>query len=134
MKEIKFRYRIKNKISGYTGFIHLTLKELEEGRILGVCTPDYDKIEILSRDEYTGLKAKNGEIYEGDIISAYPNWNKIEMNKIIIFQNGCFGFKDIDETFIPFCDSIKRQRKANKYYEIIGNIYENSYLLGKNNA
>jgi len=66
MREIKFRYRIRNRKYGKIHKIIIDINVLESGR-----QSEYFNIldyEILSRDEYTGLNAKNGEIYEEDIL------------------------------------------------------------------
>ena len=63
MKEIKFRYRIKSIPWDDIVTKIFTLAEIEGGSICLHYTPDY--YEILSRDQFTGLKDKNGtDIYE----------------------------------------------------------------------
>ena len=69
--------------------------------------------------QYTGLNDKNGkEIYEGDIVE-YEN-----MTGKIMFFNGSFILSDLEETEEWELGVI------NEEIEVIGNIYENSELLG----
>ena len=84
---------------------------------------DYDDGNLWSAtakiQQFTGLLDKNGvEIYEGDILS-YEGIHKVgDGISIVSFKDGSFRFGD------EFAD----QDSAN-YYEIIGNIFENSELL-----
>jgi len=64
--------------------------------------------------QYTGLKDKNGtEIYEGDVIMGEDN-----EALPITFVEGCFGFENDGEFF--------DLRHGTRYFEVIGNIYENA--------
>lgn len=82
--------------------------------------------------QYTGLHDKNGkEIYEGDIVYCQTKYGKA---KAII--------KFIDGKFVAYWDSILTHPQnghciacyeINKRFEVIGNIYDNSELLGGKN-
>lgn len=96
----------------------------------GECIDDYvnQEIEDPVIMQFTGLLDKNGkEIYEGDIVqkdNEIPN----EIN----FYNGCFGIVNkgvpgiTRSTVEPFS---KFPPYDSESYEVIGNIYENEYLL-----
>ncbi len=82
--------------------------------------------------QYTGLHDKDGqEIYEGDIVYCQTKFGKA---KAII--------KFIDGKFVAYWDSILTHPQnghciacyeINKRFEVIGNIYDNSELLGGKN-
>lgn len=80
---------------------------------------DYFDTEDMILMQYTGLDDKNGkEIYEGDIVK-YEN-----MTGKIMFFNGSFIMSNFEETEEWELGVI------NEEIEVIGNIYENSELLG----
>lgn len=87
----------------------------------------YLDIPLDGFDEYTGLKDKNGkEIYEGDIVGAGKN---IAGHIIPMYSNNDFPTGG-------FTIKYKRMQyptpmEVSKFYEILGNIYENSELLKK---
>lgn len=122
MREIKFRYICKDACGKIFTFF-ITLRELEQGK-LNINT--YGLIqEILSKDEYIGLKDKNGkEGYNSDLFK-----DKKGVIYLVdhdedgwIFKNGDVGYRPSTfRTSIPY--SLDG--------EFIGNIYENPELLEK---
>lgn len=73
--------------------------------------------------QYTGLKDKNGkEIYEGDIVKIRDYYAEVG---VVEYNPPRFNIFDNDDSTTDF-DNIKW-----KYFEVIGNIYENPDLLSK---
>ena len=125
MRKLKFR--------AWNGYRILKDKELrEDAELLYTKAGNSDQYmyDILlpnSKDlilmQYTGLKDRNGkEIYEGDILD-YGTYGKFE----VLYHKGSFKirklkFKNGNVHLLEVCsfDDIK----------VIGNIYENSELLG----
>ena len=110
MREHKYRAWDKKYKKMYYGDIRIVLA--------------YPHKDIV-RMEYTGLKAKNGEIYEGDVVAINGGANPIKTE--VFFEDGCYCVKMLDNTCelkyyteMQFCET-----------EIIGNIYENPELLPK---
>ncbi|WP_339002902.1 YopX family protein [Fusobacterium polymorphum] len=85
----------------------------------------YRKFNDIDIMEYTGLKDKNNkEIYEGDIITLHNRKYKVIFNA----EEARFVLRDDEfELEISFTNN------NNKRMEIVGNIYENSELLGDKN-
>lgn len=138
MREIKFRYRLESYADSTVKpfFVYITLEELEEiAEFKGLLDKftehdwgeDYNTYHILSRDQFTGLKDKNGkEIYERDIVQYHYEeritQTKIESKYIVVFSHGSFE------------QEILEINKSDIWYdwnelEIIGNTHENPELL-----
>ena len=81
---------------------------------------DFKDVELM---QYTGLKDKNNkEIYEGDIVTLHNSRYKVIFKTEgarFVLRNDEF---ELEITFI---------NNNNERMEIVGNIYENSELLGE---
>jgi len=83
-----------------------------------------DRVDAML-SQYTGLLDKNGkEIYEGDIVRSRtdcgcgsPECKDRTLEEEVYFAEGAF---------YPICTIPEKER----YYEVVGNIYENPELLG----
>jgi len=79
--------------------------------------PNESDLEIM---QYTGLKDKNGkEIYEGDIV----NWHIEKELLVVAWSITCFVMENIEGYAYGFNNG--------NFKEVIGNIYENPELTGK---
>lgn len=141
MREIKFRAWLKYKKemvdNARPDFFSKQLHYLRDNGaggkdILGVSTED---IELM---QYTGLKDKNNkEIYEGDIVKfedcyfdrkdSFYNIGVIQRegktDELVIGQL-LYKKTDFDENYMNYIE------QTFEVCEVIGNIYENSELLG----
>ena len=128
MREIKFKYVVKSSEEAYVSR-PFSLKEIEKtNNMLSDISDDFpkDKFQelylhgrVVTKLQYTGLKDKNGvEIYEGDIAQSPHSKFKI------VFTDGMFTPSTLDgyATLHTLSD-------INKYFEVIGNIYENKELI-----
>lgn len=112
MRTIKYRYVFK-KGSFSPLFQVVSLEDIEHGVLEKI--PGWD---IVSRDQYTGLKDKNGiDIYEGDIVKHYKLGDFDKENPIIGEVVMGAGLLNVGNWPIS------------KEPEVIGNIYENPELL-----
>ena len=121
MREIKFRQRNKNNGQWfYWGFVN--------GEWIDPMQQDnYDNPE--DSDRFTGLHAKNGEIYEGDIaktrhFTGYGTITEEHIGRVEYLPPG-FCLVDKDE----FAHEFAYEGDLDTGTEVIGNIYENKSLL-----
>jgi uncharacterized phage protein (TIGR01671 family) len=91
--------------------------------------------EVLTIEQYTGLKDKNGkEIYEGDIIhyvfdgDSYPK-EATDVKLVCVYddKNGWFAFNESPTS--EFSEYLWYE--IENHCEVIGNIHENPELLQK---
>lgn len=123
MREIKFRaWHKEKKIMGEVLGIDILHKEIFFSNEDVNCYEhtDFKDVELM---QYTGLKDKNNkEIYEGDIVTLHNSRYKVIFKTEgarFVLRNDEF---ELEITFI---------NNNNERMEIVGNIYENSELLGE---
>jgi uncharacterized phage protein (TIGR01671 family) len=136
-REIKFRVWDKYEKQMYPissidyDIFSQEIRIIAVGHKNGMCTA-YNKnhnsekcdITALELMQYTGLRDKNGkEIYEGDIVKITGS-KEIDIGKVIYEYNGFIvDVMNMDRFYgrVPLLE---------KFTEVIGNIYEDSELLG----
>jgi len=129
MREIKFRYRIKQKNNPEIRTLILPLHDLEFNFYEDIIKNNW---EVLSKDQFTGLKDKNGkEIYERDIVNCRGYQDKIYSIGEVYWSDitaqiyiGCHYNNNLlnPEFSLRIVEDVKE-------LEVIGNIYENPELL-----
>lgn len=129
MREIKFRAWIKelNEIREveYINFLKKMISYPNKFCKEYYLNADFDEIELM---QYTGLKDKNGkEIYEGDIVKLRANHGI----GVIKYFNEWGAF--VVEYIKPRSLAVLGIHYYKEDIEILGNIYENSELLGDKN-
>lgn len=113
----------------------LDYREDVDGPVSGITVDTGDGHEVLLNYdlvEYTGLKAKGKEIYEGDIITIDDDGEYFDLDgkeKVIVYwEKEALGF------WIKNLDGSEKDMEWNPFtaeprIEIIGNIYEDKDLL-----
>ena len=129
MREIKFR-AMRNGCWYYLDLTNTTgfARELLEKMVGGEVDFSFDTPLI----EYTGLREKNGvEIYEGDIVRLGDG----SRDRVVVYNHLQAGFMlrwDIfatDTNDFMHADYFSELHPDRVSKEVIGNIYEHSYLL-----
>lgn len=118
----KFRIPMFTDKGTFQEFQYLELGDWIEGTLCG-----YNG----DIQQCTGLKDKNGKlIYEGDILIQKEE-NGGPTKKLVIWEEdgGYLGLKDLKKSFF----GVVTFHRFGYTYEVIGNIYENSELLGVSN-
>ena len=132
MRDIKFRFRL-SKEGEKDWVIYLSLDDMFHLTTLFDLIY-HDGYKVVAKDEFTGLKDKNGkEIYEGDIISL----PKINCPAEIVWndKDACFACnwlseetrRIIKEKGMPYLPG--NLTSSGNPWEVIGNIYSNPELL-----
>ena len=146
MREIRFRgLRIDGKGWVYGGYFQHTPDE--DGVIYYIFDFNEGAVEVITESvgQFTGLTDKNGkEIYEGDVIKwgmhggglGYETWNRyalVEINPDLQFRITYYIHFETGEKR-PTDNHVFRfgnfaYKETDQFIEIIGNVFENPYLV-----
>jgi uncharacterized phage protein (TIGR01671 family) len=122
MREIKFRAWDKENKE----FVYLVLCD---GKFLYPIPEDEERNKQMEITEFTGLKDKNGkEIWEGDIVRD----NEKGINYEVGFMQGMFAVACADGRWhglYEFQKIVSSLKAGSILFEVIGNIYENPYII-----
>lgn len=129
---IKFRFVYKHSETGEIKFHFCTLDELleepldENKKHLTMYVISRGGYDLISKDQYIGMKDKNGnEIYEDDIVKRHIAFGLVK------FNDGAFGFQactQYDDDFYSFTYP-KGNSGTNYDWEVIGSSHKNPELL-----
>lgn len=137
MRPIKFRQWIsgKKRMEYGAGIV-------KDGNWKGFTSVSFDVDPIM---QFAGLRDKNGtEIYEGDICKFIILGDEEKFNPLfvltvlIVYRNASFGFihthpdtvVEDDRPWRAFWQSEDGEMWDEKFFTVIGNIYENQELSG----
>lgn len=141
MREIKFKYYLKEKSSGIINeIVVLHLEDLVRPyNLINVISTRSSlsafsiqrKYDIIGPYEYTGLKDRNGtEIYEGDLVRLFNHvYRVVWSTDDCRFEKRLFGRYKQGRKIIERLPARHYELHIEENLEIIGNIHETRELL-----
>lgn len=125
MKEIKFRYVVKSKVTGQIHKVIYYLRQIEQLPLHKLSDVFGSQYELISTDPYTGIKDRNGaDIFESDIVEI-EFYDGKSIYSVMYNENGFrFSFVDAGNREYGY-----KQTGLEKI-RVIGNIHENPELIG----
>jgi len=120
--DIQFRYMDLDELLDFSFALEQMQEDLGGGDGL---SEDHIEYELISKDQYAGLKDKNEvEIYKGDIVKTTCKYDGVLIDEVG-FYNGCWKVKNEK-------DGVSNYPLHNygvEKVEVIGNIHQNPELL-----